>query len=28
LLPEYASKEKLERKLAIALEHSRGFGSV
>lgn len=28
LLPEYASKEKLEGKLGIALENSRGFGAA
>ncbi|KAL1629976.1 hypothetical protein SLS54_000835 [Diplodia seriata] len=28
LLPEYDGKEKLERKLAIALENSRGFGAA
>ncbi|OJD36583.1 hect domain-containing protein [Diplodia corticola] len=28
LLPEYDGKEKLEKKLAIALENSRGFGAA
>jgi len=28
LLPEYEGKEKLAGKLGVALEHSRGFGSV
>jgi hypothetical protein len=28
LLPEYNSKEKLEKKLALALEYSQGFGTV
>ena len=28
LLPEYSSMEKLKNKLRIALENSRGFGSV
>ncbi|KAF4553034.1 E3 ubiquitin-protein ligase RSP5-like protein [Elsinoe fawcettii] len=28
LLPEYSSKEKMEKKLGIALEHSLGFGQA
>jgi len=28
LLPEYSSKEVLERMLNIAVEHSKGFGTA
>ena len=28
MLPEYSSKDKLRKKLLIALEHNQGFGLI